>query len=165
MIRVVVVSDTHRDFYFLAEVVKRHRDADLFVHLGDGYEEFCRLGDMFPGLKKYFVRGNCDYGMSRDIQVAGFLNCGMARIFYTHGHIYNVKSGLEEVYRAGIEHNANVILYGHTHVPRIDYHNGVYIMNPGSLGHPRGGGRTYGIIDVDDTWMDCHLVNLTLTPS
>lgn len=160
MIRVVVFSDSHRDFGSVAEVVKRHREADAFIHLGDGYEEYARLGDMFPGLKRYFAKGNCDYGVPHDIQVAGFLNCGMARIFYTHGHIYNVKSGLDELYQAGLEHNANVLLYGHTHVARIDYQNGVYIMNPGSLGHPRNGGRTYGIIDVDETWIDCHLASL-----
>lgn len=159
MLRVIVISDTHRDFNSLVKVVKRHRDADLFIHLGDGYDEFCRMGDMFPGLKKYFVRGNCDYSVPRDVQVAGFINCGMARIFYTHGHVYGVKSGLQQLYTAGLEHNANVILYGHTHIARIDYVKGVYVMNPGSLGHPGSRGRTYGIIDIDDGWLDCHLVD------
>ena len=34
--RIVVISDTHKDFFTLRKIVERHRqDTDLFLHLGD----------------------------------------------------------------------------------------------------------------------------------
>lgn len=59
--RIVVVSDTHRDFdrlYRLALVEKGR--TDLFVHLGDGEQELDDLRAAFPGLALLSVRGNCD---------------------------------------------------------------------------------------------------------
>lgn len=160
MKRIIVVSDTHRDFYSLAKVAERHHDADLMIHLGDGYEDFCRLEGLFPELKRRCVRGNCDFGLSKKIQLAEILEYGPACIFYTHGHIYEVKAGLDQLYQTGVDGGANIILYGHTHMPFVDYKNGVHLMNPGSLGQPRDGVSTYGIIDMEDDWINCHIAKL-----
>lgn len=160
MKRIIVVSDTHRDFYSLAKVAERHQDADLMIHLGDGYEDFCRLEGLFPKLERRCVKGNCDFCLSKKIKLAEILDYGPARIFYTHGHIYEVKAGLDQLYQTGVDGGANIILYGHTHMPFVDYQKGVYVMNPGSLGQPRDGIPTYGIIDMDDGWINCHIAKL-----
>ena len=144
----------------MAKVAERHQDADLMIHLGDGYEDFCRLEGLFPKLERRCVKGNCDFCLSKKIKLAEILDYGPARIFYTHGHIYEVKAGLDQLYQTGVDGGANIILYGHTHMPFVDYQKGVYVMNPGSLGQPRDGIPTYGIIDMDDGWINCHIAKL-----
>lgn len=42
------------------------------------------------------------------------------------------------------ERQADLLLFGHTHQPLTDYEDGLYLMNPGSLGY----GGTYGYVDI-----------------
>ena len=47
--RIILLSDTHGDFFTAHEIVKRHlRDADCFIHLGDGFREWEDLRDLYP---------------------------------------------------------------------------------------------------------------------
>ena len=89
------------------------------------------------------VRGNCDW-CSKLPSTGNCLVEGV-RIFYTHGHVYDVKYGTYDFEQAARENKANIALYGHTHIPETVYRDGLYIMNPGSL---RGSYGSYGIIDI-----------------
>lgn len=161
MMRIIVVSDTHRNSQALQTVIDRHRDADLFLHLGDGADEFSQLAERYPELKMQGVTGNCDFRLvfRRD---SATVSCGAAKIFYTHGHRYNVKRGREELMRAAREAGANVILYGHTHVARLEYIDDCHLMNPGSLSEPRVGEPSYGVVDVTEKEIVCRIVPLQL---
>ena len=159
MTRIIVVSDTHRDYKSLERLVLMHKKtADLFIHLGDGAQELAAVKKIYPTVKWLQTPGNCDYA-SGEASV-GFYGCMKARIFYTHGHIYCVKYGLDALLTAGQEVGANVILYGHTHIPHVKYENGVYLMNPGSPSCPRNAKSSYGIIDIVPTGIALNLVML-----
>ena len=44
---------------------------------------------------------------------------------------------------------AKIALFGHTHVPYNQYHDGIYMLNPGSIAFPRDCSRpSYGLIDI-----------------
>ena len=60
--RVLVLSDTHRDRYALREALLRQPKAEVLIHLGDGAEEAQELCAGLPGKAFYQVRGNCDWG-------------------------------------------------------------------------------------------------------
>ena len=47
------------------------------------------------------------------------------------------------------EENCDIVLYGHTHVPRIDYIAGRYYLNPGSLRQPAEGHPGYIELNLD----------------
>ena len=159
--RFIVTSDTHRDFYSLRRLVEKHRETtDVFIHLGDGAEELQQVITLYPECKWLSVRGNSDFGISATL--AGCYSSGIAKIFYTHGHMYNVKFGLEDLLAAAAEIEANVVLFGHTHIPLTEYRNGVYIMNPGSLGLPLGSKGTYGVLDVTEKEIVCYINELEL---
>ncbi len=151
--RVIVISDTHGSYANLCNVVKRNMSADAFIHLGDGEKEYRLLMEALPELSKkfYYVRGNCDYGGDgadyRVIDIApGY------RIFATHGHLYGVNFSLATLTGVARDNRCNIALYGHTHVRRCSYDNGVYIMNPGSASRPRDGQPpSYGYIDITDS--------------
>lgn len=59
-----------------------------------------------------------------------FKVCGKT-IFVTHGHLYDAKSGLYRITSAAREAGADILLFGHTHMPLTLYEDGLYIMNPG----------------------------------
>ncbi len=49
---------------------------------------------------------------------------------------------------AARENNAQIAVFGHTHVAHCVYEQGVYLLNPGSASSPRAGRASYGIVDI-----------------
>lgn len=141
--RILVVSDTHRDEFSLRKAILDQPRAEIVIHLGDGVEEAQFMKQSFPEKMFLMVRGNCDWNCP--LPAVGEFTADGKKIFYTHGHAYNVKMGLEDAKIAARDKKADILLYGHTHFATVDYEDGLYIMNPGSLYGSEG---TYGIIDI-----------------
>lgn len=144
--RIVVTSDTHGDLSNFELAVSQQPKAEMFIHLGDCERDAEDINFCFRKRSVLLVSGNCDFGSvtpaESETVAAG------KRIFFTHGHTYHVKYGYTEVINEAKRRKADICLFGHTHVPFTAYEDGLYIMNPGSLGHPREGNPTYGIIDI-----------------
>lgn len=148
--RIIVCSDTHRNYYALEKIAEKHMRADMFIHLGDGRYEADTLLMKYPELEKrfFYVRGNCDIGCSDSDVFTTWTEEGH-KIFAVHGHRQCVGYSLETLKQTAILNNADIILYGHTHERYMHYENGIYIMNPGSASSPRDGKNpSYGIIDI-----------------
>lgn len=144
--RIVVISDTHGDIAGLYKVIDQQRKADVFIFLGDCERDIEDAQSVFPGKQFLKVAGNCDFGS--ESQTDGETVISGKRIFYTHGHIYHVKFGPSTIIGEARRRKADILLYGHTHVAYTTYEEGLYIMNPGSVGHPAEGRPTYGIVDI-----------------
>jgi hypothetical protein len=132
-VRIAVVSDTHmpRGARALPEAcVQRLRAADLILHAGDVtgerfLEELVALG---PPVEA--VYGNMDepalkesLPKERIVEVEG-IRIGMV-------HIPGPRAGRETRLLARFS-GCEAIVYGHTHVPQVEQHGGVWILNPGS---------------------------------
>ena len=128
--------------------------ADVVIHLGDGEEETDELKLSFPEKMFLQVRGNCDWGST--LPPEGVAEFAGKRIFYTHGYTYNVKYGLYEAVSAARAQKADVLLFGHTHVPLTEYSDGLYLMNPGSLNGSTG---TYGTLDITPVGIVTNIVH------
>lgn len=139
--RILIISDSHGDGRALTDVLLRHPDITTVIHLGDGLREAEDAVEQFPDHTFYLVHGNCDYGGI--VPDARFEIIGGKKVFFTHGHRYQVKFGLYPYTCAAGERGADVALFGHTHIPFEDYVDGLYLFNPGSLRDGR-----YGIMDV-----------------
>ena len=148
MKKIVLVSDTHGKTANLRTLMKRTRQADMLLHMGDveGDEEEIRS---FAGCPVYFVRGNCD-SFSR-LPEEELLPLEGHRIFMTHGHRYSVSSTLAHLDDAARERDADIVLYGHTHVPEYVMIGERHFVNPGSLSRPRQEGHrpSYAILEID----------------
>ncbi len=97
----------------------------------------------------YAVRGNCDfdgkYPEERIIEIQG------KKIFICHGHKYGVKYGYNSIYYRGKEVGADIVLFGHSHLPIIEEYDGLILMNPGSVSRGMGKiDKTLGYIDLID---------------
>lgn len=145
--KIVVVSDTHRNFHVLEEIVSGNPDAELFIHLGDGENEARDVQNLHLDKTMVYVGGNSDYGMHKSIQIV--TACGY-KIFCCHGHIQRVNAGLDRLVSDARANDCRIALFGHTHIYRTENIDGIYVMNPGSPDCPRGHNKpTYGVIELD----------------
>jgi putative phosphoesterase len=147
-VRIVVFSDTHGETWNFESAIELQKHAEYFIFLGDGLRTAEDVIALYPDKKFLIVAGNCDFGSTHPTESEIVL--GGKRIFYTHGHEYQVKYGLSNVIYEAKRRGADILLFGHTHVAFTSYDDGLYIMNPGSLGHPNEGKPSFGVIDIND---------------
>lgn len=141
--RILVVSDTHGDSRSLHKALLAQPSADVVIHLGDGADDVTAVKYDFPNKMFVQVKGNCDFGSS--LPLTEILTLEGKKIFSTHGHAYDVKWEQDKIISAAQNNNADILLFGHTHIPTSTFFNGLHILNPGSL---KGFGGTYGYIDI-----------------
>lgn len=156
--RIVVISDTHGDLYNFELAISQQPKADLFIHLGDCERDIDNIRPFLRDRQIISVSGNCDFGSVTPPEDETTANG--KRIFLTHGHPYHVKFGIGTAIDEARRRNADILLFGHTHVPISTYENGLYIMNPGSLGHPLDGKPTYGVIDITSAGVVLNIVEV-----
>ncbi len=153
--RILVVSDTHKDEYSLRKAILEQTKAEVVIHLGDGADEAQKMKESFPEKMFVMVRGNCDWGSA--LPVIDEITVSGKKIFCTHGYSYNVKYGYGEAISAARSHEADILLFGHTHEAVCEYEDGLYIMNPGSLFGAQG---TYGIIDITPAGIVTNIIKI-----
>ena len=155
----VVISDVHGRSDLVDKAMSLHRDRDGALFLGDGIRDInvdrlCEGGRLFGG-----VRGNCDffrmYEQDRDFPEELFLRLGEYNVLIMHGHTHSVKSGVENAASYASQRGADILLYGHTHIPTERYYpqnaciggyaigKPLWVMNPGSIYE-----HSYGLLQI-----------------
>ena len=145
--RILVVSDTHGNYHLLNRILKTAGTVDLFLHAGDGGNDLLQVAQDFPSLSVQGVTGNCDYFSAHPQEL--LFEVGGKKIFLTHGHQYGVKRDLLRLILKGKESGAELIIFGHTHLPLFEQAHGLFIFNPGSLSrYSLGRSPSYGEIEI-----------------
>lgn len=131
--KILLVSDTHGRDEHLEEVLELEKP-DFLCHMGDveGSENYIRDIAECP---LAMVSGNNDFWTDLNPEVTFELQ-GF-RIFMTHGHYYYAHSGNEQLKSAGRRNGADIVLFGHTHRPTLEFDKDIIVANPGSLTYPR----------------------------
>ncbi len=145
--KLLILSDEHGDSLSLDAVLEHNRDIDTLIFLGDGMRDIETLTQERPDLRVYAARGNCDYASYAPVD--GLAPFGGVLFYYTHGHIYNVKSTLDKLAAAASARGAQVALFGHTHQRACCRIGDVWLFNPGALSRFEYGGY-YGIITIEN---------------
>ena len=145
--KILIISDTHGNLNNLYRVLEMEKPIDNLLHLGDfsGDDDEIRAA---ADCACAFVRGNCDIcSNERDTRDFGLLN---HNVHMEHGQM--LPSDLNSIALRAKYLGADILLYGHTHVPVSVFHKGVYIVNPGSLSRPRQANRrpSYVIMNIDN---------------
>jgi len=153
MKRIIAVSDSHGDADALREAFEQARRCgriDAAVFLGDGLGDFeaIRPELMGEGTACHAVRGNNDWRFDDPAEILFSLNG--VKIYAAHGHMWHVKYGLERLWYAAREREAQVVLYGHTHRAQVDLEYGITFVNPGSVGERYKNGTAYAEIIIED---------------
>ena len=157
----LVLSDSHGRSDLIEDVIRRVRpDGVLFA--GDGLRDLTRVDIPAP---LWAVSGNCDW-LSSPLIIQGrewepaaeeLISVEGIRILLMHGHKRDVKSGpARAIYRA-LELEADILVYGHTHLPveyclrpgdplsAFELTKPLTVFNPGSLGDRNG---SFGTITI-----------------
>ena len=106
--KIVVVSDSHKEFHKLNSVVENNLDADAFIHLGDGEHEFNDVRNLHPEKSFLFVKGNCDFADNKTIRIA---NAKGIKILCVHGHEHHVHQGLDTLVAVAKQNGCKIALY------------------------------------------------------
>lgn len=150
---VVVMSDTHGELDNLKSILPRIREInpDLVVHLGDNYEDAELLRD-FPLLRVPGVYES--YYSKPEVPNRIILNLSGWLSLLTHSHLRHENDlpwdpdPQDLVRRKAVD----LIIHGHTHIPRAELIEGVVYINPGHMKKEDKNGYppTFSVIEAEE---------------
>lgn len=149
--RYIVLSDTHgnkKGINMLFSSITH----DGVIFAGDGLSDFEGISEKEEFIK---VRGNCDFFDKTENLL--IFNINNTKVLLTHGHMENVKYGLNRLVKIAKENNANLVIYGHNHRQNMEKIDGITFLNPGSFKRNVMGKSCYAIVDFND---DGFLINM-----
>lgn len=142
-----VISDTHRYTWVIEAAIKKLENSDLIIHLGDNVQDVKEISKYYKG-PIINVKGNCDFAV--DVPSEKIEIVEGKKLFITHGHRYDVKYDLSRLRYRALEVQADIVLFGHTHVSKIAFEDGIWFVNPGSPAIPRDGFNSVAIILIEN---------------
>lgn len=150
--RIGVISDTHGSLSAWQAAISVFNRVDLIIHVGDvlyhgprnplpdGHapKELAAVLNCSE-IPLLFVRGNCDCEVDQMVLDWPIQNpyllvqANGKRIMAQHGH----ERGIDEQIDLANRYRVDILLTGHTHLPRLEDHNGIIVLNPGSAALPK----------------------------
>ncbi|WP_419880576.1 metallophosphoesterase family protein [Peribacillus sp. B-H-3] len=151
--KIIVLSDTHmpkKAKKLPSILLKELNNADLILHAGDWqtmevYEELCRYG------KVEGVYGNIDSQEILEIFPEKLiLTVKQFKIGLIHGHGKKWTTEKRALF-AFQDEDVDMIIYGHSHIPKIAHENKCLLFNPGSPTDKRRQKQySFGIVTAGD---------------
>lgn len=135
--KLLITGDIHGRNDILEGVLKREKQIDYHLNTGD-------LGldiKTIEASKMIAVRGNNDIFL--DLPLMRVLDLEGVKILLTHGHIQNVKYGLNALVQEAKSQKVSICIYGHTHEASYQTIDGIIFLNPGALGEFKG--KSYAV--------------------
>lgn len=131
--KIGVVSDTHMMKKFIDKAIPYLKKCDLIVHAGDSFSD-SKYIHAETNIGMMAVKGNCDFDNVEDELIFEIEN---KTIFLCHGDKYGVNYGIDEIEKKAKSVNADIVIFGHTHVPMNIEKDEILYLNPGSVSLPR----------------------------
>jgi len=122
-----VISDTHG--LLRPEAIEHLQDCDLIIHGGDVNHQgiLDKLAEIAP---VKVVRGNVDCGEFG-------ASLPRSEVVEYAGHLIYVIHDIDQLQIDPKAAGFQMVIYGHSHIPKIEHRDGVIFFNPGSAGHRR----------------------------
>jgi uncharacterized protein len=137
MTKVLVIADTHNKLPPI--ICELARGADEIWHLGDVCDDWVLEDLQFLGPPVTLVRGNCDDNYNWP------LVCDLTR----NGIRFRLEHICPPPHRVPADYD--ILLHGHTHVPRDETIAGVRFLNPGCVARPnRGAPPSIGWLEINE---------------
>ena len=123
--KLLIISDIHGSSYYAKKIleIKKRENPDKIVLLGDLY---------YHGPRNMIS----DFGLKDNLK----LDINGLKVFFTHGHKYNIDNLPEE--------KIDILIYGHFHTGFIKEKDGLIFANAGSISLPKNDTKnSYLILD------------------
>lgn len=155
MKKILIFSDTH-GYIDNCIALMQSEGIDAVIHAGDCVRDAEDLMSVFPNIPVHYVMGNNDWFSNAPASMT--LEIGGKRIFITHGHEYRVKFEADHrtLVQKGRDVNADLVVFGHTHMPYTAYEGNMTVINPGSVRFT----RTYAVAEIDGGEIKTKIVDI-----
>ena len=158
--KLLIISDIHGSSYYAKKIleIRERENSDKIILLGDLYYHGPRnsltkeydpkiVAEILNSLKDEIlaIKGNCDAEVDQMISDFGLkdnlkLDINGLKVFFTHGHKYNIDNLPEE--------KIDILIYGHFHTGFIKEKDGIICANAGSISLPKNDTKnSYLILD------------------
>lgn len=146
-LKIAITGDTHGQVEQVQHAISK-QSVDMIFFTGDYVRDGRLLSDRLQ-VPINSVAGNCDHKGAAESEK--LIELEGKRFYLVHGHQFNVKRGLQSIYYRAGELEAEVAVFGHTHIPICQEVNGLWLINPGSPTRPRSLSPrgTYMIITIE----------------
>ena len=165
--RLVVIGDTHVPDrvvglppHFLDEVAALSPTAIL--HAGDISTQTV-LDDLSAIAPVVAVKGNRDFSLCKQLPLITSVDFGGVKVGMAHGHggvgryildkfqyiLHGYEFPFHQRYLVRVLPDAEVIVFGHTHMPACEKQGNQLFFNPGSLIGSQGFDPIYGILEIN----------------
>lgn len=132
--KIAILSDTHNAKSYIDKAIKYLDGCDLIIHAGDNFSDSKYIHKV-TNIGVMAVKGNCDF---ENVEEELFFEVEGKKIFLCHGDRYDVKYGMSTIEKRAKKLGADIVVFGHTHIPLRVENEGIIYMNPGSLAFPKG---------------------------
>ena len=130
--KILVLSDSHGDKYSLEKIITKENNTDMIIHLGDGLNEFEDIM-LNSKITNYCVARNCDFETTAPY--TRIIIAADKRLFIAHGHTFDVKETYSKIIKAAKSENADICLFGHTHMQYKSVIDDMIVLNPGAVNY------------------------------
>lgn len=146
--RILVVSDSHYFNDQLTKILDHYKNnVDLIIHCGDSSL------DKDDSILNHIlcVEGNHDHSQFPNYIIHN-------NILITHGHLYNIYNGYDELIQLCKDNHCHICFHGHTHIPSYQVIDNIHFINPGSTMINRGsyGFGSFSIVDILSNSLNIH---------
>ena len=149
-----IISDTHGRIP--AEVHTYFKHVDRIIHAGDIGEKqvITELETIAPVIAVY---GNVDgFPLISDYERIRFFSLENKRFCLTH-IVSTPKAFSYELFRMNRE--ADIVVFGHTHIAEKNEYNNILFVNPGSASHPKyGKQRSVALMELTEQQCDVRFI-------
>ena len=133
--KVLIFSDNNGDILSMNRIIEAEWPFDVLIHCGDAQ---CSLDLVLKHRAEFrllAVSGNCDFRSA--FPEERISQVGDHTVLVVHGHHHFVNYDTDVLTGAGMRNHADIVCFGHTHIPLIREEKGVLLINPGSLTRSR----------------------------
>jgi len=158
-VKILVISDSHN--YVLdsqIERIRKYGSFDMLIHCGDKYKDAEGFAERLNISVMIRVPGNCDLISDKPLIIEEVIEG--KKLLITHGHVHNVKEGINRLKEYAKERNADAVVYGHTHCAQNEIIDNILFFNPGSAIMPKCGTESFGILEIEPDKIDSRIISL-----
>ena len=147
--RILVISDTHGCNNDITGLLSQTGPVDMLIHCGDVERDVDEVTSAIDG-PVHLVSGNCDFNLKLPREKVFMV--GDYLVYLVHGHLHRVNRGVDYLRDIAMMEGYDIVMFGHTHRPFIEFGSEVTILNPGSLSFPRTEDHrpTFLLMEIDE---------------
>ena len=149
-----LISDTHipdRARELPKNVISSFENVDLILHAGDltSTKVIDELEKIAPTIA---IQGNMDRAAGIMLPNAKVIEAEGLKIGIAHGEVYP-RADTQQL-------DADILVTGHSHQPKIEQIDGVLLLNPGSPVVPRLADRTVMLLEINNKEVDVEVIKI-----